>query len=65
MWISRPRNLQNDPDHDISKVHGDEPADLHTLTMPDFTLQMTVREMIDVIAFLESRYRLLAPGYEG
>ena len=52
-----------DPSHQIAK---DFPPDLVKRAggsrMPDYSDVMTVRQMVDLVAFLQSRYRVVRPG---
>lgn len=52
-----------DPSHQIAK---DLPQDLVKRAggsrMPDYSDVMTVRQMVDLVAFLQSRYRVVRPG---
>jgi mono/diheme cytochrome c family protein len=52
-----------DPSHQIPK---DFPPDLVKRAggsrMPDYSDVMTVRQMVDLVAFLQSRYRVVRPG---
>jgi len=58
----------SNPDHIISPqylgpLNEDEPGTLNS-PMPDLTQSMTVAELIDLVTFLNSRYRLKAqPDY--
>lgn len=59
-----------DPDHAVSpkfvsalKAAGEDPA---AAQMPDFTEEMTVAELVDVVEFLDKEYsRLLGTQYKG
>jgi hypothetical protein len=33
--------------------------------MPDYSREMTVRQLTDLVAFLQSRYRLVMPPHGG
>jgi len=52
-----------DPSHQIAK---DFPPDLVKRgggsRMPDYSDVMTVRQLVDLVAFLQSRYRVVRPG---
>lgn len=52
-----------DPSHQIAK---DLPPDLVRRAggsrMPDYSDVMTVRQMVDLVAFLQSRYKVVRPG---
>jgi mono/diheme cytochrome c family protein len=47
------------------KIPGPERKQMKESPMPGVNDVMTVQEMIDLVAFLQPRYRVLAPLYEG
>jgi L-cysteine S-thiosulfotransferase len=53
-----------DPSHEIAPGFKDElvKRGADTSRMPDYGQLMTVRQMIDLVAFLHSRYRVVRPG---
>jgi len=52
------------PSHVISDQYQKELADAKESPMPRFNHEMTVEQMIDLVAFLQSRYKLVEPPYE-
>lgn len=51
------------PSHKIAPALSVEQVKSGDLSrMPDFTEHMTVRQMIDLVAFLQSRYTVIRPG---
>ena len=55
------------PSHVISQEYLDRlpelPGTLPESPMPDFTREMTVAEMVDLVAFLQSQYDVVVPDY--
>ena len=53
------------PSHDIARGYDEaEVAREGVSKMPGFNDRMTVKQMIDLVAFLHARYSLLLPDYE-
>jgi mono/diheme cytochrome c family protein len=49
------------PSHVVSSRYKQEIKEGKLSSMPDFNARMTVRQMIDLVAFLQPRYRLMMP----
>lgn len=53
------------PSHIISSKYRDEYTDENgNSIMPDFTEEMTVRQMIDITEFLQAHYEVVVPDYD-
>jgi hypothetical protein len=53
------------PSHKIASSQRALPATEGESHMPDFTRQMTVRQLVDLVAFLQSTYKIESPPYAG
>ena len=56
------------PSHDIDRQYRDKYVDSSgNSIMPDFSERMTVRQMIDIVEFLQSQYEVVIPefAYDG
>jgi len=52
------------PSHDIErKYRGQYVDDEGNSIMPDFSEKMTVREMIDIVEYLQAQYEVVIPDY--
>jgi len=52
------------PSHIIDRQHREKYTDSEgKSTMPDFSEKMTVRQMVDIAEFLQSRYEVVVPDY--
>ena len=51
------------PSHVVAEQYKKQLADARESPMPDLTHEMTVGQMIDLVAFLQSRYQLVEPAY--
>jgi len=51
------------PSHVVQQKYKTQLADAQMSVMPKFNHEMTVEQMIDLVAFLQSRYKLLMPEY--
>jgi len=52
------------PSHDIERKYRDKYVDSEGKSiMPDFSEKMTVREMIDIVEYLQAQYELVIPDY--
>ena len=58
--ITNPEHLISEKYRAILESNGN--SDIRS-AMPSFNQRMTVEQLIDIITFLDSRYRLLAPDY--
>lgn len=52
------------PSHVITDKYRKELVEAKESPMPKFNHEMTVEQMIDLVAFLQSRYKLLEPTYQ-
>ena len=54
------------PSHRFGRGSGEAPVSVEGESrMPDFSRRMTVRQLIDIVAFLQSKYELAPPHIQG